>query len=404
MKLKKLFASAAAGVLVAVTFAANMPIISNDNYVNAESYSSDFYDESSELNFRKVDEDEDGNYDYITISELKNKKPRSVEIPSEIEKLPVTSIGDRAFFDCSSLTSITIPNSVTSIGASAFYHCTSLTDINIPDSVTSIGEGAFISCTSLTSITIPNSVKSIGKSAFSGCTSLTSITIPNSVTSIGDYAFSRCTSLTSITIPNSVTSIGDYAFDDCSNLTSITIPDSVTSIGSWAFGDCDSLTDITIPNSVTSIGCGAFGGCTSLTNITIPGSVTSIGWSAFSDCTSLTNITIENPECEIYDWESTISNGYDDDGDNYFNGTILGYTGSTAQEYAKKYGYKFESIGEYTPKMKAHSVIKAILNFITKKATNYNSERLGDPDLNSDGKLNVFDLIIMKRRLAKLYN
>ena len=79
--------------------------------------------------------------------------------------------------------------------------------------------------------------------------------------------------------------------------------------------------------------------------------------------------------------------------------TIYGYTGSTAQEYAWQYDCHFESLGEYTPEMKAHSVIKAMINFITKKATDYNSERLGDPDLNSDGKLNVFDLIIMKRRL-----
>ena len=239
----------------------------------------------------------------------------------------VTSIGDSAFFDCTSLTSVTIPDSVTSIGEYAFYNCTSLTSVTIPNSVTSIGEYTFYNCTSLTSVAIPDSVTSIGEYAFSHCTSLTSVTIPDSVTSIGRYAFYYCTSLTSVTIPDSVTSIGEYAFYDCTSLTSVTIPDSVTSIGDGAFSYCESLTSVTIPDSVTSIGWHAFDGCTSLTGIwvaegnshyasdasgvlfnkdkttlvqcpgafaayTIPNSVTSIGADAFSYCRSLTSVTI----------------------------------------------------------------------------------------------------------------
>ena len=156
----------------------------------------------------------------------------------------VTSIGGKAFLDCTSLTSVTIPDSVTSIGKQAFMYCTSLTGVTIPDSVTSIGSSAFSYCKSLTSVTIPNSVTSIGGCAFMDCSSLTSVTIPNSVTSIGEYAFYNCRSLTSVTIPDGVTSIGRYAFHDCRSLTSVTIPDSVTSIGVWAFCDCTSLTDV----------------------------------------------------------------------------------------------------------------------------------------------------------------
>ena len=189
---------------------------------------------------------------------------------------------------------------VTSIGEDAFYDCKSLTSITTPNSVTSIGRSAFYGCKSLTSITIPNSVTSIERSVFSGCSSLTSITIPDSVTSIGGGAFAYCVGLTSITIPNSVTSIGEGAFYDCESLTSITIPDSVASIGKRAFEGCSSLTSITIPNSVTSIERSVFSGCSSLTSITIPKRVTSIGEDAFYDCESLTSVTIPNSVTRIY--------------------------------------------------------------------------------------------------------
>ena len=211
----------------------------------------------------------------------------------------VTSIGYKAFDDCTSLTSVTIPDSVTSIGYEAFFNCTSLTSVTIPDGVTSIGEDAFRNCTSLTSVTIPDSVTRIGERAFYYCTSLTSVTIPDSVTSIGEFAFSGCTSLTSVTIPDSVTSIGGWAFYKCTSLTSVTIPDSVTSIGNGAFEGCTSLTSVTIPDSVTSIGEDTFRNCTSLKSVTIPDSVTSIGDSAFCNCKSLTSVTIPDSVTRI---------------------------------------------------------------------------------------------------------
>ena len=134
-------------------------------------------------------------------------------------------------------------------------------------SVTSIGEKAFFECVDLTSVTIPNSVTSIGNRAFSYCTNMPSITIPNSVTSIEEGAF-RYSGLKSITIPNSVTSIKDYTFDGCSALTSVAIPNSVTSIGNVAFWGCSGLTSITIPKNVTSIGSQAFFGCSNLISVT----------------------------------------------------------------------------------------------------------------------------------------
>ena len=258
----------------------------------------------------------------------------------------VKGIGNYAFYGCTGLTSVTIPNSVTSIGYNAFSSCSGLTSVTIPNSVTSIGDGAFSGCSGLTSVTIPNSVTSIERYAFSGCSSLTSIDIPNSVTSIGSSAFYGCSGLTSVTIGNSVTSIGENAFYLCSGLTSVTIPNSVTSIEDMAFYGCSGLTSVTIPSSVTSIGMyafyntawydnqpdglvyagmiaykykgtmptgtnislkegtlgiggDAFRGCSGLTSITIPNSVTSIEDYAFEGCSGLTSVTIPNSVTSI---------------------------------------------------------------------------------------------------------
>ena len=250
-----------------------------------------------------------------------------ITIPESVEyegiTYSVTSIGADAFYYCTGLKSVTIPNSVKTIGESAFNGCKNLSSVTIANGVTSIGVAAFQLCTSLTSLTIPNSVTAIAEGAFQGCSGLQSIvvdkgntvydsredcnaliktsdnklitgcmntTIPNSITAIGSWAFFLCDGLTSINIPNSVTGIEQSAFWGCKNLVSINIPNSVTEIEEQTFALCEALTSVTIPNSVTTIGDQAFSGCIGLTSVTIGSKVKTIGSLAFTDCLNLLDV------------------------------------------------------------------------------------------------------------------
>ena len=171
--------------------------------------------------------------------------PQYIKIDGTDEFYPVTYIGEYAFYYCTELTSVVIPDIVTGIGLNAFEECSGLTSIIIPDSVTSIDDSAFLGCTSLTNLVIPDSVTSIGRYAFSGCSSLTSLVIPNSVKSIGSSAFTGCSRLKEVTIQEGLTTIEGYTFRSCTDLSTIAIPRSVTSIGANAFYECSSLSEVT---------------------------------------------------------------------------------------------------------------------------------------------------------------
>ena len=222
-----------------------------------------------------------------------------IVIPETLGGVPVTQIGNYAFYDCSSLTSVVIPEGVTEIGSDAFGYCSSLTSVVIPEGVTKIGSYAFQGCSSLTEVVIPEGVTTIGSNAFMNCSALTSVVIPESVTEIGGAAFDGCSALTEVVIPEGVTEIGNLAFQACSSLESVVIPEGVTSIGWAAFRGCSSLTEVALPENVTTIGDSAFQACSSLTSVVIPEGVTEIGNLAFCYCSSLTEVVIPESVTEI---------------------------------------------------------------------------------------------------------
>lgn len=475
-----------AGILTAMVCTTGV-FCSGASFLMAEAETTGTYED---LTYSTVDSDEDGTDDCVEITNC-DESVTEVEIPSEIDGLPVTSIGSGTFNDCSNLTRINvsennssftsidgvlfnkvktklitypvgktdkeyiIPDSVISIGNDAFYNCYSLESITIPDSVMSIGAFGFFGCTSLASITMPESLKRIEIYTFFGCTSLETIKIPNSVTDIGWFAFCGCTSLESIiipdiitgiglcvfqgctnlesvTLPNSLRSIDEQAFCYCTNLANITIPDSVMGIGknafygtalfdsqtgvkyadNWIVGcdedvtsadikdgtkgiadkgfyNCKGITEVVLPDSVKSIGDSAFSNCTALENVllgsgvasiidyafygckslaavTVPENVKNIEAYAFAECTSLESITIKNPDCEINDYEDTIS----------YTATIYGYKNSTAQTYAEKYDRTFVVLDSENPTETIDS------SLVTKYG-----------DLNNDDDVSVSDVV-----------
>ena len=303
--------------------------------------------DGSQVTWALSKSDGSDNYDILTISgngQMADYKKMTqqpghdfrTQIKTIIIGKGVKCIGNNAFNGFSSLTSVTFEDNseLTSIGEKAFYKCTGLTSFSIPEGVTTIGGSAFKYCTGLTSFSIPESVTTIGSYAFKGCTGLTSITIPASVTTIGDEAFSKTgwykaqpdgvlyldnwligykgdQPTGELIIKDGTKGIADYVFCECTDLTSVIIPGSVTIIGNNVFEGCTSLVSLNIPSSVTTIGRYAFYGCTSLdvSSLPIPGSAT-IGEEAFEGCLGSPVITDFAATVTHEENGTTVRNGY----------------------------------------------------------------------------------------------
>jgi len=251
----------------------------------------------------------------------------AVVIPEVIEGLPVTQIGDFAFYFLESIRSLSIPASVTNIGSDAFEYCTGLTNVVLGENVASLRAWAFSGCSGLTNLTLPNRLASIGDYAFAYCTRLSDILLPGSVTNLGTGVFASCSKLVSIgvtagnpsfssadgvlfdhaqttlvqfpvgrsgtyTLPASVIRIADSAFDGARGLSHVVIPDGVCEIGIGAFSNCRGLAGITLPATLTHLGIRAFSYCTNLSAADLPDSLTHIGDGPFANCSSLTAIRV----------------------------------------------------------------------------------------------------------------
>lgn len=293
-KVLKLIAGFTAGICVIASGFSSVEkynIIDIGTIVEAEDYTEGTY---GLMTYRKYNS-------YVEITDC-DESVTEIEIPAEIDGLPITKIGNLAFENCSKLINIIIPDSVAWIGAKAFYQCRKIEKIRIPDAVTYIGEYAFAYCMNLEDVNIPQGITSIEAHTFSGCGGLKNINIPDSVTKIGDWAFSNCSKktltstgtnysgITSVSIPDSVVSIGAGAFSSCAYLASITIPDSVTEIETHAFSGCKNLTEFTVPKGIKEIKYRMFNGCDRLSKVTISNNIEKIDDDAFNECYSLTDI------------------------------------------------------------------------------------------------------------------
>ena len=295
----------------------------------------------------------------------------------------------------------------------------SIKKVVITQGITNVGDQSFDECKNLTSVSLADTVTVIGSFAFSGCEALTEIVLPDSVTAISTFAFTSCKSLTDIRIPASVTRIGSLAFSGTPWMDNeirkspfvivngiliygpdseeIVIPSGVTYIVSNAFYGRRKVRKLTIPDTVTVIEYNAFVECSGLVSVTIPESVEDVGMQAFCGCTALEAVTILNPDCKIYDRATTFSND-----NTAYTGVIRGYDGSTAEAYAKKYEYRFESLGLVPVRgdvtrdgivsvEDAQLTLKAYTQRIAGNETGLTAAQIKAADVNGDGEVSVDD-------------
>ncbi len=293
----------------------------------------------------------DGEYEYVILAddsvEIIKYIDQGVEeltVPEEIDDHEIYSIGEKAFCDCKSLRSITLPEGVTFIKDNAFEGCENLSSVVLSEGLAHIEEFAFWGCESLSSINFPEGLTKIGNWAFIDCDNLSSVTLPVSINTLGSNPFARCDNIhfdvstdhpylevidgvlfskpdkkliccpdrQAYIVPDGIENIGDNAFDSCESLTSVTLPEEVASIGNFAFLGCINLSSITLPEGLTSIGDFAFRDCKSLSSITLPEGLTSIWNYPFDGCDNLAIFVVQDSYAHQYCIDHGLSYKYTD--------------------------------------------------------------------------------------------
>jgi len=305
-------------------------------------------------------------------------------------------------------TEYTVPDTVSEIGDYGFCYNSCLTTVGLPDSVKHIGQCAFTEARALESISIPESVTELRAGIFAWCSSLTDVSLPDSLLRIDDTAFGLCGRLESINIPDSVEYIGRAAFAACPKLSSVKLPDGLKKIEDGTFSFCTDLESLDIPSSVEKIEGSAFM-CSRLKTIVLPESVSEFDISALSSCTGLKSITIINPDCIIENKNDQCLEIRKEAEDSVsgeirtktckFDGTVSGYTGSTAQEFAEKWGFKFVPLdadnAEYD--INEDGIVNSADLIDMIKMMIGQSEVSASADINNDGKVNVSDFLMLKK-------
>ena len=257
---------------------------------------------------------DDGNGHFVqTIAS--NAFNNSSTIENVVLSSRIESIGSNAFSNCINLSYVDMSSShVETIDSCAFYGCTKLTDLILPEGLLTIGGEAFENCTSLVSVVLPDSVTTIWSKAFRGCTKLSSINFPldwvtmrtssgysgsDGYNSIYWSPFYGCTRLTTIVIPEGVTAIPAYAFYRMTSLSEVVLPSTLDVVGGSSFTDCTGLTTVNFNNTLVSIGSSAFSGCSGLTEIQFPSSLKTLSDSAFSNCSGLTSVEFSDGLTQI---------------------------------------------------------------------------------------------------------
>ena len=314
-----------------------------------------------------------------------------IVLPDSIE-----TIGEYAFYSCSSLVSVQFPANLKTIGSEAFTRCSKLTEVNLPDSLTAIGAYAFGDCP-MKSFVIPPHVTSLGGSLFDSCGALEEITIPESVTSFGPSVFSRTPWLEAKRAEDPLVIVNNVVVDGRKCTGQVVIPDTVTALTGMCFYGCGGMTGIELSSNITDIPDNTFEEC-GLTEITLPASVAHIGTEAFWGCGNLEMVTILNPDCVIETEDDSHTFPYDT--------KISGYEGSTAQEYAK-YRRTFVSLGE--PPVYEKGDLNRDGEITLADAVLYQRFLLGEiqipdavgplADMDDDKKLNAKDYTLLKQKL-----